>query len=65
MLLHKAFEMVCTEPNPNTPVANISTDRWVASQLIMVSNDTLAQYWEDFGHVSFYRRIDLDSFLRV
>ena len=45
--------------------ADNSTDRYVASQLIMVSRDTLAQYWEDFGHISFYKRIDIDRFTHV
>ena len=40
-------------------------DRYVASQLIMVSHDTLAQYWEDFGHISFYKRVNLDDYLHV
>ncbi|KAG6985333.1 alpha-glucosidase [Physcia stellaris] len=40
-------------------------DRYVVSQLIMISHDTLAQYWEEFGHVSFYKRIDLADYLNV
>lgn len=40
-------------------------DRYVVSQLIMVSHDILAQYWEEFGHVSFYKRIDLTDYLSV
>ena len=43
----------------------LSPDRYVISQLIMVSHDTLAQYWEEFGHVSFYKRIDLADYLSV
>ncbi|KAK4691098.1 hypothetical protein P7C71_g5832, partial [Lecanoromycetidae sp. Uapishka_2] len=38
-------------------------DRFIPSQLIMISHDTLAQYWEDFGHISFYRRVDIDELI--
>ncbi|KAL8721643.1 MAG: hypothetical protein Q9181_007665 [Wetmoreana brouardii] len=40
-------------------------DKFIPAQLIMVDQDTLAQYWEDFGHVSFYRRVKVDSYLRT
>ncbi|KAK5171806.1 uncharacterized protein LTR77_003442 [Saxophila tyrrhenica] len=36
-------------------------DEWMPSQLIMVSHDTLCQYWTSFGHMSYYRRVDLDA----
>lgn len=42
-----------------------SPDGYTESQLILVSNDTLAQYWKAFGHVSFYKRVDIDQFLNV
>ena len=38
-------------------------DRFIPSQLIMISHDTLAQYWKDFGHISFYKRVNIDEFL--
>ena len=54
-------------------------DRYISSQLIMKDYNTLAQYWEVgtilyfpmistddqqvFGHVSFYRRVDIDRLL--
>lgn len=44
-----------------TPVADI----YIPSQLILISHDTLAQYWEAFGHVSLYRRVDIDKFVNV
>ena len=47
------------------PFADDLIDRYVASQLIMVSHDTLAQYWEDLGHISFYKRVNLDDFLHI
>jgi len=39
--------------------------KYIPSQLFLVSHDTLAQYWEPFGHISFYKRVDIDSFLDV
>lgn len=45
--------------------ADALTDRFIASQLIMVDLNTLGQYWEDLGHVSFYKRIDINDYLHV
>ncbi|KUJ18728.1 uncharacterized protein LY89DRAFT_503558 [Mollisia scopiformis] len=38
-------------------------DKYIESQLIMISHDRLAQYWVGFGHISFYERVDLDKFI--
>ncbi|PMD12000.1 hypothetical protein NA56DRAFT_58259 [Hyaloscypha hepaticicola] len=38
-------------------------DKYIESQLIMVSHNTLAQYWVGFGHISFYERVNIDQFL--
>ncbi|KAJ5041566.1 uncharacterized protein L3040_005146 [Drepanopeziza brunnea f. sp. 'multigermtubi'] len=38
-------------------------DKYIESQLILVSPDLLAQYWVGFGHISFFQRVDLDRFL--
>ncbi|KAF8852822.1 hypothetical protein BDZ45DRAFT_749210 [Acephala macrosclerotiorum] len=38
-------------------------DKYIESQLIMVSHDRLAQYWVGFGHISFYERVNIDNFL--
>ncbi|EME89418.1 uncharacterized protein MYCFIDRAFT_124198, partial [Pseudocercospora fijiensis CIRAD86] len=35
-------------------------DQYTPSQLIMISHDRLAQFWEGFGHISYYQRVDLD-----
>lgn len=43
----------------------MGADTYIPSQLILVSDDCLAQYWEAFGHVSFYKRVDIDSLLHV
>lgn len=37
-------------------------DKFVSSQLILISNDLLAQYWECFGHVSYYKRVNPQDF---
>ena len=39
-------------------------DQYTPSQLIMISHDTLAQFWEGYGHISYYRRVDLDALVR-
>lgn len=31
----------------------------------MISHDRLAQYWVDFGHISYFERVDIDRFLKV
>ena len=35
------------------------------SQLILISHNRLAQYWVDFGHISFFGRVDIDSLLKA
>ena len=40
-------------------------DTYMTSQLILISHDRLAQYWETFGHVSFYQRVNIDEFVKV
>nr|OQO24186.1 hypothetical protein B0A51_07824 [Rachicladosporium sp. CCFEE 5018] len=44
-------------------------DQYMPSQLIMISHDRLAQYWEGFGegfgHISYYQRVDLDALLKI
>ncbi|KAF2771111.1 hypothetical protein EJ03DRAFT_309565 [Teratosphaeria nubilosa] len=39
-------------------------DQYTPSQLIMVSHDTLAQFWEGYGHISHFQRVDLDALMR-
>lgn len=38
-----------------------NVDQYTPSQLIMVSHDRLAQFWEGFGHISYYQRVDLNT----
>ncbi|TVY37485.1 hypothetical protein LOCC1_G006195 [Lachnellula occidentalis] len=38
-------------------------DKYIESQLIMISHNRLAQYWVEFGHISFFERVNIDQFL--
>jgi hypothetical protein len=39
-------------------------DVFIPSQLLLINQDRLAQYWVPFGHISFYQRVDIDSLMR-
>ena len=39
-------------------------DQYTPSQLIMVSHDRLAQFWEGFGHISYYQRVDVEALMK-
>ncbi|CAN8101280.1 unnamed protein product [Discula destructiva] len=38
-------------------------DRYIPSQLLLISENRLAQYWVGYNHVSFFERVDIDQFL--
>ena len=38
-------------------------DKFIDSQLMLLSNDRLAQHWVGFGHISYFQRVDIDSLL--
>ncbi|KAH8816493.1 F-box domain-containing protein [Xylogone sp. PMI_703] len=38
-------------------------DKYIESQLIMISPNRLAQFWVGFGHISFFERVNIDDFL--
>ncbi|KAK3689549.1 hypothetical protein B0T22DRAFT_173718 [Podospora appendiculata] len=38
-------------------------DMYIESRLILVSHDRLAQHWVEFGHMSFFDRVDIDRFI--
>jgi hypothetical protein len=44
---------------------NQSLDIFIQSQLILVSTDLLAHYWKEMGHVSYFRRVDIDALLQT
>ena len=41
-----------------------NVDDYSPSQLIMISHNRLAQYWEGFGHISHFERVDIDALIR-
>lgn len=43
----------------------LTTDQYTPSQLIMVSHDRLAQFWEAFGHISYFQRVDLEALMKA
>ncbi|KAI9825894.1 MAG: hypothetical protein M1832_000835 [Thelocarpon impressellum] len=45
--------------------AGFADDHYMESQLFLISHDRLAQYWLDLGLISFYERVDVDSFLQA
>ncbi|KAJ5095848.1 hypothetical protein NUU61_005204 [Penicillium alfredii] len=38
---------------------------FISSQLILISPDYVAHYWEEMGHISYFRRVDIDSLLQT
>ncbi|KAL2013252.1 hypothetical protein VTN00DRAFT_777 [Thermoascus crustaceus] len=40
-------------------------DKFIPSQLILISRDCIAQYWEALDHISYFRRIDIDKLLQT
>ncbi|KAL3475168.1 hypothetical protein BJX99DRAFT_162592 [Aspergillus californicus] len=40
-------------------------DTFIPSQLILASTDCVAHYWESMGHITYYRRVDIDALIRT
>ncbi|KAK1145361.1 hypothetical protein N8T08_004236 [Aspergillus melleus] len=40
-------------------------DSFIDSQLILINPECIAHYWETMGHISYYRRLDIDELLRI
>ncbi|KAF7561447.1 hypothetical protein G7046_g2696 [Stylonectria norvegica] len=38
-------------------------DKFIESQLILISHDRLAQYWVGFGHISYFERVNIDDLI--
>ncbi|KAM4055995.1 F-box domain-containing protein [Hirsutella rhossiliensis] len=38
-------------------------DKYIESQLLLISPNRLAQYWVGFGHISFFERVQMDEFM--
>ncbi|KAF4977133.1 hypothetical protein FZEAL_6321 [Fusarium zealandicum] len=45
--------------------AGFVQDTYIDSQLLLLSHNRLAQYWVEFGHVSYFERVDIDRFLKI
>lgn len=41
----------------------MKTDRFIQSQLLLISENRLAQFWLGFNHISFFERVDIDKFV--
>ncbi|KAI9152026.1 F-box domain-containing protein [Paramyrothecium foliicola] len=39
------------------------SEKYIKSQLILVSSNRLAQYWVEFGHISYFERVNIDNFI--
>ena len=46
-------------------ILTVSIDVYLPSQLILISVDLVAHYWEAMGHVSYFRRVDIDSLIQT
>ncbi|KAL1957606.1 hypothetical protein VTO42DRAFT_5717 [Malbranchea cinnamomea] len=42
---------------------NFRDDTFIPGQLFLISHGCLAHYWEELGHISYYRRVDIDKLL--
>ncbi|KAJ5327460.1 uncharacterized protein N7506_010562 [Penicillium brevicompactum] len=38
---------------------------FINSELILISTDVMAHYWKEMGHVSYFRRVDIDALLKT
>lgn len=53
----------CLPTCESQPLTRASTDRYIKSQLLLISENRLAQFWVGFNHISFFERVDIDKFL--
>ncbi|KAK2742879.1 hypothetical protein FQN55_007663 [Onygenales sp. PD_40] len=42
---------------------NFRDDKFIPSQLLLISHDCMAHFWEELKHISYYRRVDLDALI--
>ncbi|KAH7324365.1 hypothetical protein B0I35DRAFT_160509 [Stachybotrys elegans] len=42
---------------------NEKTDMFISSHLMLLSHNRLAQYWLEFGHISYFERVNIDNFI--
>ncbi|KAJ5581978.1 hypothetical protein N7535_000598 [Penicillium sp. DV-2018c] len=43
---------------------NFFDHTYINGELILISPDYLAHYWKEMGHISYYRRVDIDALVR-
>lgn len=41
-----------------------SSASFIPTELFLISHDCLAHYWEQLGHISYYRRVNIDQLLQ-
>ncbi|KAK7738556.1 hypothetical protein SLS53_006076 [Cytospora paraplurivora] len=51
------------ESNMHIAEDGFEDDMYIDSQLLLISEDRLAQYWISEGHIAFFERVDIDKFL--
>ncbi|KAF7716846.1 Uncharacterized protein PECH_006974 [Penicillium ucsense] len=44
---------------------NFRNASYTASQLILISTSYIAHFWQEMGHVSYLRRVDIDALLKI
>ncbi|PGH01052.1 hypothetical protein AJ79_08021 [Helicocarpus griseus UAMH5409] len=42
---------------------NFRDDKFIPAQLFLITHDCMALFWEELKHISYYRRVDVDSLL--
>lgn len=48
---------------PDTDQVASYPDKYIKAQLILISENKIAQYWVEFGHISYFQRVDIDTLL--
>lgn len=61
--LSAVFEVERCSKNPDTDEVAGLPDKYIESRLILISPNKIAQYWVEFGHISYFERVEIDPFL--
>lgn len=54
-----------TRVYPTATKTDMCVDNWLTAQLILISPNRIAQHWLEWGHFSFYERVDIDKFTGI
>lgn len=66
MSLELGIRMVsCLILRSGTETDKIALATFIDSELILISTDVMAHYWKEMGHVSYFRRVDIDALLQT